>query len=198
MVLLAPTVAPEQVLGAGSASGPTGPRSPGAVDPGAPTTGVEDAEGGGSAPTAAGIPAAAACPGFQVPEDPYSPPCARWSGGDNGGATARGVTRDEIIVAGRDAGLPDLGSIIAQFSGVNDYVSSTAELVRTAEVLIEYFNEHYQFYGRRLSLDYFRGQGNLLDEFLGGGQAGAQADGISAAQEHNALRRPRRDHPALL
>ena len=122
-----------------------------------------------------------------MPDDPYSPPCATWAGGDNGGDTWRGVTADSITVSLRDAGLPDLGSLIAQFSGVNDYVSSTEELIRTTQVLVEYFNEHYEFYGRRLTLDVFRGQGSMLDEFLGGGQSGAQADAIAAAQEQQAF-----------
>ena len=187
MVLLAPTVAPEQLVAGGSTGGgSSAPAAPG----GQPARGgLADPTDAVGVPTAAavGVPPGAACPGYQVPDDPYSPPCAAWSGGDNGGATTRGVTADTISITLRDAGLPDLGSLIAQFSGVNDYVSSNEELVRTTEVLVDYFNEHYELYGRRLTLDVFRGQGNMLEEFLGGGRAGAQADAIAVAQEHRAF-----------
>lgn len=179
MVLSAPTVAPERVQVAGGGRAATGgvsqPSAGGAVDP---VTGepVPEATGGG-------IPAASVCPGFQVDDDPYSPPCAKWEGGDNGGATARGVTASSVKVTMRDAGLPDLGSLIAQFSGVNDYVSNAAEAERTIRVMLDYFNDNYQFYGRRLELVPFKGQGNLIDEALGGGVSGAQADAIKVVQE---------------
>lgn len=62
-------------------------------------------------------------------EDPQSPPCINYWEGDNGGATSKGVTAQEIRVA---------------------YVvdSTTAEM----EDLARYFNERYQFYGRRIRL----------------------------------------------
>jgi hypothetical protein len=179
MVLSAPTVAPERIQVAGGGRTTTGGTAQatagGPVDPvtGEPTPGVPGV----------GIPAAAACPGFQVDDDPYSPPCAQWDGGDNGGATARGVTATSIKVTMRDAGLPDLGSLIAQFSGVNDYVSNAAEAERTIRVMLDYFNDNYEFYGRRIELAPFKGQGNLIDEALGGGVSGAQADAIKVVQE---------------
>jgi hypothetical protein len=61
-------------------------------------------------------------------EDPQSPPCINYFEGDNGGATARGVTRDEIRVAvpfGKKA---------------------------LFDSFLPHFNSRYEFYGRKLRL----------------------------------------------
>lgn len=61
-------------------------------------------------------------------EDPQSPPCIAYYKGDNGGATAKGVTRDAVYIA-----VP------------------TAENARPAfEALFKFFNKRFQFYGRKL------------------------------------------------
>ena len=62
-------------------------------------------------------------------EDPQSPPCVNYWEGDNGGATWKGVTRDEIRVA----------------------FASTVPEAR-AKALVEYFNRRFEFYGRRLRI----------------------------------------------
>jgi hypothetical protein len=60
-------------------------------------------------------------------EDPQSPPCANYWEGDNGGATSKGVTADEIRVA-----YPvEAGSDVF-------------------EKFLAHFNKRYQFYGRHL------------------------------------------------
>src|SRR5688572_23523660 len=61
-------------------------------------------------------------------EDPQSPPCVPYWSGDNGGATARGVTRDEIRVSDVffDAGW--------------------------SPALEAFFNRRFEFYGRRIRL----------------------------------------------
>lgn len=61
-------------------------------------------------------------------EDPQSPPCVNYFDGDNGGATARGVTRDAIRIA------------------VTDYA------YEYFQVLVDHFNFRYEFYGRKLQL----------------------------------------------
>jgi hypothetical protein len=67
-------------------------------------------------------------------EDPQSPPCVNYFEGDNGGATSKGVTRDEIRVAmPSDNGNPEI-----EFK-YYDY-------------LIDHFNSRYELYGRRLRL----------------------------------------------
>jgi hypothetical protein len=67
-------------------------------------------------------------------EDPQSPPCVNYFEGDNGGATAKGVTRDEIRVA---------------FPADNR--SEEIEL-RYYDYLLDHFNSRYELYGRRLRL----------------------------------------------
>ncbi len=73
-------------------------------------------------------------------EDPQSPPCVPHWEGENGGATARGVTRDEIRVAIR---------------------TSDDELSRIQRALQAFFNRRFEFYGRRITLVPFRVQDNV-------------------------------------
>jgi hypothetical protein len=73
-------------------------------------------------------------------EDPQSPPCvASWSGGDNGGATSKGVTGDEIRVA-----VPTVDG----------------KLNRHIDAMQLYFNSRYEMYGRKLRLIPFQGAGD--------------------------------------
>ncbi len=59
-------------------------------------------------------------------EDPQSPPCVNYFDGDNGGATTRGVTRDEIRYA------------------VQQYLEVTPE------ILAGFFNKRFELYGRKI------------------------------------------------
>jgi hypothetical protein len=69
-------------------------------------------------------------------EDPQSPPCvALWEGGDNGGATSKGVTRDEITIA------------VPAFDG---------QLSRAQRAYETYFNKRFELYGRKLRLVPFK------------------------------------------
>lgn len=61
-------------------------------------------------------------------EDPQSPPCVAFWEGDNGGATARGVTENEI-------------RIVAPNGTTHDF-----------DLLLRYFNTRFEFYGRELTL----------------------------------------------
>src|SRR5439155_17384244 len=60
-------------------------------------------------------------------EDPQSPPCVPYWQGDNGGATSKGVTADEIRIA-----VPKMTDTDAQFAA--------------------FFNSRFEFYGRKLHL----------------------------------------------
>jgi hypothetical protein len=73
-------------------------------------------------------------------EDPLSPPCIAFFDGDNGGATAKGVTRDEIRVVF----LPSCGSNTPQRTDDYDKVS------HVYGALLKYFSERFQTYGRRV------------------------------------------------
>jgi hypothetical protein len=54
-------------------------------------------------------------------------------------------------------------------------------------VLLEYFNRRFQFYGRKLELNFFDGKGDIVAELQGAGQEGAEADAVKAAEEIKAF-----------
>jgi hypothetical protein len=64
-------------------------------------------------------------------EDPQSPPCINYFEGDNGGATAKGVTADEIRVA---------------------VTKGSPEWPTHYEALAKHFNARYELYGRKLRI----------------------------------------------
>jgi hypothetical protein len=121
----------------------------------------------------------------QVAGDPYSPPCVDFQG-DNGGATWRGVTEDEIVVAVRELEGPSAAEIFADLSG--QAVITTREAVHdTLLALAEYFSNRFQFYGRKLKLVFYGGQGHGASELLGSGQERALADAVKVAKEIKAF-----------
>ena len=79
-------------------------------------------------------------------ESLYSAPCVpAFTGGDNGGATARGVLPDEIriAIAVDDSTFPE-GPLDHEFR------DGEAEDVRRLKVWQIYFNERFEFYGRTM------------------------------------------------
>src|SRR3954467_876002 len=114
-----------------------------------------------------------ACTGqaLQVPGDPYSPPCIQFTG-DNGGATSKGVTKDSITMAVRLTADQSFQQTLAQLAGAQ-LRDTNDDNVRTINALAQYFNTHYQFYGRKITVQTFSGQGSLANELQGNGQAAA-------------------------
>jgi hypothetical protein len=201
VVTLTPSIAREQIVSSGAAgakgsSGAVGtPGATGVSTPGAAgTAGVVGADGstpssaGSAAGPASGLTATGAttsCGPQQVPGDPYSPPCVAFSG-DNGGTTYRGVSADTIRLGFRLTSDPGLQALLSQLANGRDLPKETADDVqRTAEGLIDYFNQKFQLYGRKLQLVVFQGRGSSVNEAIGGGQDLANADAIQAAQELN-------------
>lgn len=159
---------------------PTDPNAPGGG--GAGTDGSSDGGGGsGASPTVGPC----ADRTLQVPGDPYSPPCYSFRG-DNGGATHQGVTADAITVTVRQLEGPSAGEIFSDISGQNVSDSPQA-YVDTVQALAEYFSSRFEFYGRKLEIEFFRGEGSGLTELLGGGKAKALSDAVRAAKEHGAF-----------
>lgn len=76
-------------------------------------------------------------------EDPLSPPCVAFFVGDNGGATAKGVTRDEIRFAIASLGCGQRGG-----GGVSEEIDPNGTDRRAP--LLRFFNERFQTYGRRV------------------------------------------------
>jgi hypothetical protein len=114
----------------------------------------------------------------QVPGDPYSPPCITFSG-NNGGATATGVTASTITLSARLTTDQNFQQTLATLAGAS-LRDTNADNQRTIDALVQYFNSHYQFYGRKLVVKYFNGQGSLANELQGYGQAAAVVDAKSA------------------
>ncbi len=68
-------------------------------------------------------------------EDPQSPPCVNYFEGDNGGATWKGVTRDEIRVV-----YPC------------PFCTEVDDRVKKTTLLVNFFNRRFEFYGRKIKL----------------------------------------------
>jgi len=189
MSLLVPSKSPNKVTAAG-AGADTGVDS-GIVGGDAGTAGQAGTAGtaGGTAGSAGGA-AGAAKPGAaaaaaaakspctdrkdQVAGDPYSPPCIAFSG-NNGGATSKGVTGTEIHVAFRSLNEKGFQQTLAALAGAS-LQDGPDDINRTVQALAEYFNRHFQFYGRHIVMDIYNGQGSNTTELLGGSQDKAEAD----------------------
>jgi len=91
-------------------------------------------------------------------EDPQSPPCIAYWRGDNGGATAPGVTRDAIYVA----------------------VPTPNGFKQEYDALANFFNERFELYGRKLVFEYCSPAAGA-DSQGSGDQAHQNADAAQAA-----------------
>jgi hypothetical protein len=163
--------------------------APGSGAPGTPSTTAPSASVSTRAATAPG--SVSACSGPQVTGDPYSPACVSFSG-NNGGSTYRGVSATQIVVSARipAGGIQTADQAIEQIAGRYNgpqFSDTLADVERTAQDLVTYFNDHFQFYGRKIVLKFFNGQGSLVNEVTDAGQAQAQADAITVAQQMGAF-----------
>ncbi|HET9077771.1 MAG TPA: hypothetical protein VFN68_12635 [Acidimicrobiales bacterium] len=169
----------------GGATSAGGGAAPGAgANAGGAASAVSGRSGGGATPSGNGRTATTSasarvvsCKGDQVPGDPYSPPCLLFSG-SNGGATAMGVTPTTINVAFRLTSDQSFQQTLAQLAGAS-LKDTNADTERTVLALAQYFNAHFQFYGRKLVIHFYNGQGSLSNELLGTGQAQAEADALT-------------------
>ena len=166
--------------GGGAGAGQPGATAPGAAGGGGlPGTAGSAGTAGHTVTTPANV---GQCAGqsAQVPGDPYSPPCMTFSG-NNGGSTSPGVTSNAINVSFRVTSDQSFQQTLAQLAGAQ-LQDTNADTERTINVLAQYFNSHFQFYGRKLAVHFFNGQGSLSNELLGQGQAQAEADSLTAKQ----------------
>lgn len=77
----------------------------------------------------------------------YMPPCVQWLSTDNGGATARGVTRDKVLVVRY---LPQLDpGTQAILEGAN-LADDPETIKRSYQAIFRYHNLHEQTYGREV------------------------------------------------
>jgi hypothetical protein len=176
----APVVSPRAAAGADAGTG-TGP---------ATAAGSGTAAGAAVGQAVAGAAAAAANPYarsgvkcgpgvLQVPWTPYAPPCVPAWHGNNGGATAPGVTSSTITISYREEGeASDVSAIRSVMPGV---LPTDNQALFDLNVLLQAFNNEYELYGRKVVLKPYAAQGDALQEMVGQDTQGAQEDAATAA-----------------
>ncbi len=115
----------------------------------------------------------------QLPWSAYAPVCLPAWHGDNGGATANGVTRTTITLTYRMATTDILSLLYAEVP--QTVVGTNAEAVHTMQSYIDTFNHYFELYGRKVVLRPYVGQGDFISEDQGSGLAQAQEDALTVA-----------------
>lgn len=108
----------------------------------------------------------------------YAPPCVKPFSGDNGGATAPGVTANSVTVALYQAQPDILQQAALNRSGSDASLAAEAATVRQ---YIDFFESHYETYGRKVNLVVVKASGAPDDD------AAARADAIRVATEVKAF-----------
>lgn len=107
----------------------------------------------------------------------YAPLCVPAYHGNNGGATAPGVTGSTITLTYRLANSAQQSAIDALAGAANinqnDYVTDL-------QSYIDYFNKEFELYGRHVVLKTYQGQGDYIEEDQGQDLAATQADSVTA------------------
>lgn len=136
--------------GPSSGSSSSGGRTPGSVG-----AGVGTGPGGPAAVVAGGD-----CRRHEVV--PTGVPCAPgWDGTPNAGPTWQGVTADAVRVVYYK---PAQNSQVAALQEAAGTAESAEEAERNADRLEQWFNERFQFYGRRLEVIFDQGQQQVVSE----------------------------------
>ena len=108
----------------------------------------------------------------------YAPPCVPAFSGDNGGSTYQGVTADTIkvvyFIAQED---PAVSAALTAAGAQNQ----PPERAATMKDYIDYFNHHYETYGRKVELVVREGSGPTKDDNA------ARADALKIATEDKAF-----------
>ena len=94
--------------------------------------------------------------------DFFAQPCFAPFTGDNGGATAPGVTGDAITIVYYEGQATD--PIIAYVTDAVHVDDTNAERSTTMKELVRYYETYYELYGRKVNLVTFEGTGNATDE----------------------------------
>ena len=109
----------------------------------------------------------------------YAPPCVEpWTGGDNGGATAQGVTKDTITVALYQTQPDLLQQTFFEKTGSDESLAKERD---TTQEYVDYFSAHYELYGRKIELVTVKASGAPDDDVA------AKADAIKVATEVKAF-----------
>ena len=116
----------------------------------------------------------------------YAPPCVEPFTGDNGGETAQGVTDDTITIALYQAQPDILEQTFFQQSGSDESLNSELDTVKQ---YVEFFEAHYETYGRHVEIVPVKATGPPDDE------TAARADAIKVATEVQGVRVVGRPEP---
>ncbi len=108
----------------------------------------------------------------------YAPPCVKPFSGDNGGATAPGITGDTINVVLYQAQPDILQQAALDRSGSDESLAAEADTVRQ---YVHFFESYYETYGRHVKLIVLKASGAPDDD------AAARADAIKVATEYKAF-----------
>ena len=108
--------------------------------------------------------------------DFFAQPCFAPFTGDNGGATAPGVTGDQITIVYYEGQETD--PIIAYITDAIRVDDTNSDQFATMKELIRYYETYYEMYGRKVNLVTFEGTGNALDEVA------ARADAAQIALQY--------------
>ncbi|MCY7297674.1 MAG: hypothetical protein LH616_00485 [Ilumatobacteraceae bacterium] len=109
--------------------------------------------------------------------DYFAPECMAPFTGDNGGATATGVTADEITLVNYVGQEGD--PIIAYITDAIDNDDTTQDYFDTMKGLVDYYSAFYELYGRKINLVTFEGTGGATDEVA------ARADAATIAEQYS-------------
>ncbi len=96
--------------------------------------------------------------------------------GDNGGATATGVTADEITVVYYEG--PDADPVISYVTDAIAVDDTNAQQFETMKGIIAYYEAYYELYGRKVNLVTYEGTGIATDEVA------ARADAAAIVQKY--------------
>lgn len=179
--------------------GSAGPRRDGVVGSATAPAAPDPGSSGPAGKARAGTKRCVGKPPRQT-EDPLSPTCVAFFDGDNGGATSRGVTADEVRVVvanwtcGGAANHRNSGPTIVDYDEHPDGGAGMAP--QYPAVLGRYFEDRFQTYGRRVHLYWYRRacQGDvrasiaLLDELVRP-FALVFENNVDAVEAHEAARR---------
>jgi hypothetical protein len=161
----------ETIPGGGSVSGPGGNGSTGGGG------GSSNAPSGGST-VAFGKGKDCTAKGQQIGFSAYMPPCVQWTGTNNGGATARGVSGNSITVVSW-LGQEDPATRQAlTAASLNDQPET---VTRAYNALFKYSNAYYQTYGREVKIVQMNASGPSADD------SAMKADAVKIADELHAF-----------
>ncbi|HEX5587641.1 MAG TPA: hypothetical protein VFZ17_10050, partial [Acidimicrobiia bacterium] len=109
----------------------------------------------------------------------YAPPCVEpWTGGDNGGATAPGVTATTIRVVLYQSQPDVLEQAFFEETGSDESLEKERQ---TTQAYVDYFSAHYELSGRKVDMVTLKASGAPDDPIA------AKADAIKVATELHAF-----------